>query len=135
LNVGQYRCYNGEGEMEVGNRIAVVGSRSFRNYAQLCSALDSILYRGDSIVSGGAIGADSMAQRYAKDRGFRIDIIYPDYAHYGRGAAFIRNKEIVEHSDRVLAFYAKGKYQQGGTANTAEWARKLGKALEEYEEV
>jgi predicted Rossmann fold nucleotide-binding protein DprA/Smf involved in DNA uptake len=120
--------------MEVGNRIAVVGSREFGNYGQVCEVLDSILYRGDSIVSGGAVGVDSMAQRYAKERGFTIVIIYPDYAHYGRGAAFVRNKEIVENSDRVLAFYAKGRFHQGGTANTAEWARKLGKALQEFEE-
>ena len=121
--------------MELGNRIAVVGSRDFRNYKQVCEALDSILYRGDSLVSGGAVGVDSMAQRYAKERGFSILIFYPDYAHYGRGATFVRNKEIVENSDRILAFYARGRFQQGGTANTAEWARKLGKDLTEFEEI
>ena len=121
--------------MQVGNRIAVVGSREFRNYKQVCDVLDSILYRGDNIVSGGAVGVDSMAQRYAKERGFSITIIYPDYAHYGRGAAFVRNKEIVENSDRILAFYARGRFQEGGTANTAEWARKLGKDLTEFEEI
>lgn len=121
--------------MEVGNRIAVVGSREFRNYRQLCDTLDNHIRWGDSIVSGGAVGADSMGQRYAKERGLRITIIYPDYAHYGRGATFVRNKEIVENADKVFAFYATGRFQQGGTANTAEWARKFGKTLIELEEV
>jgi hypothetical protein len=34
----------------------------------------------------------------------------------------------------VIAFYQKGRFQQGGTSNTAEWARKLNVPLFEYEE-
>jgi predicted Rossmann fold nucleotide-binding protein DprA/Smf involved in DNA uptake len=121
--------------MDVGRKIGVVGSRVFGNYEQLCDTLDKIIKRGDTIVSGGAIGVDSMAQRYAKDHGFTIIIFYPDYNHYGKGATFARNKVIAEQSDRVLAFYAKGRFQQGGTANTIEWARKLGIPYDEYEEL
>ena len=121
--------------MHLGNRFGVVGSRTFRNYKQLCDYLDSVVRRGDSIVSGGAVGVDGMAQRYAKEHGLRILIIYPDYAHYGRGATFVRNKEIVEESDEIIAFYARGRFQEGGTKNTAEWASKLGKPLVEIEEI
>lgn len=85
-------------------------------------------------MSGGAAGADSLAQRYAKERGYRIVILYPDYQHDGRGAAFVRNKYIAESSDRVIAFYAKDRYQQGGTRNTIEWCIKLGIPYEEIEE-
>lgn len=115
--------------MDVGSKIAVVGSRDFKNYKQLSDYLDTITKWGDSLVSGGAMGVDSMAQRYARERGLSIHIIYPDFGHYGRGAAFVRNKEIVEFADRVLAFYSKEKFQEGGTANTAEWARKLERPL------
>lgn len=111
--------------MELTRRLAIVGSRDFNNYSQLQGYLDQICERGDTLVSGGAVGADSLAQRYAKERGLSILIIYPDYKHLGRGATFARNRTIVEHADRVYAFYAKGRYQQGGTANTIEWARKL----------
>lgn len=121
--------------MNVGRRIAVVGSREFKNYQQLCDHLDTVTRLGDCIVSGGAVGVDSMAQRYARERGLRILIIYPDYTHYGRGATFVRNKEIVEESDKIIAFYARGRFQQGGTANTASWARKLAVPLEEFEEL
>lgn len=111
--------------MQLERRLGIVGSREFVNYRQLCGYLDQICERGDTLVSGGAVGADSLAQRYAKERGLRILIIYPDYKHQGRGATFARNRTIVENSDRVYAFYAAGRYQQGGTANTIEWARKL----------
>lgn len=75
-----------------------------------------------------------MAQRWAKENGRRILVIYPDYGRKGKGATFFRNREIVEESDIVIAFYSIGKFQQGGTANSAEWARKLDRELHEYEE-
>jgi predicted Rossmann fold nucleotide-binding protein DprA/Smf involved in DNA uptake len=120
--------------MNLGRRFGVVGSREFSNYKQLSSVLDKICERGDTIVSGGAIGADSLAQRYTKERGLRILIIYPDHVHDGRGANFRRNQIIVENADRLYAFYAKGRFQQGGTANTVEWARKLDIPVVELEE-
>lgn len=118
-------------------RVAVVGSRKFTNYEQLSRELRSRLEPEDWIVSGGALGADSMAQRYAKEHGGTILIFYPDWRPkgvYNPGAGFLRNKAIVENSDIILAFYEKGRFQQGGTFNTATWARKLGKELVEFEQ-
>lgn len=120
--------------MRFGRRIGVVGSRTFTNYGQLSSVLAGTLLAEDSLVSGGAIGTDSMAQRYAREFGLEITIIYPNYGRYGKGATFIRNKAIVERSDLVLAFYAKDRFQQGGTANTIHWAQELGVPYYEYEE-
>lgn len=121
--------------MNLERRIGVVGSREFTNYKQLSDCLDKVCERGDTIVSGGAVGADGFAQRYAKERGLRILVIYPDYNHDGRGATFIRNRYIVENSDRIYAFYAKGRFQQGGTRNTVEWADKLGVPYIEIESI
>lgn len=117
----------------IGKRIAVVGSRKFKNYAQIERELSDIVKYDDELVSGGAIGVDSMAQRYAKEHGYAIHIYYPRWEN-GHSAGFIRNKRIVENSDIVVAFYQTGRFQQGGTANTAYWARKLEKTLYEFEE-
>lgn len=122
-------------------RIAVVGSRKFMNYLQLKREIDNIYEEDDWIISGGATGADSMAQRYAKENGLPILIVYPRWRVikgtekvYDAGAGFKRNKVIVENSDIVLAFYSLGAFQEGGTANTATWARKLEVPLQEFEE-
>lgn len=116
-------------------RIGVVGSREFKNYAQLEHAVkEYITTNDDELVSGGAIGADSMAQRFAKENGFDIMIRYPKYKVFGKPATFIRNEKIARSSDIVLAFYQKGRFQEGGTANTAYWANKLGIELVEFEE-
>ena len=122
-------------------RIAVVGSREFKNYKQLSDTLNGFnpntgqkfVERGDWLVSGGALGTDSMAQRWAKETGHTILILYPDWS-LGKAAGFLRNAEIVQNADTVLAFYRKDHFQEGGTANTAGWAKKLGKELHEYEE-
>lgn len=121
--------------MKFGRRIAVVGSRTFGNYGQVSAKLADTIVAEDSLVSGGAVGVDSMAQRYARENGLEITIFYPDYGRYGRGATFVRNKAIVLHSDLVLAFYAAGRFQQGGTANTIHWAQELGVPYYEYEEI
>lgn len=120
--------------MKLHRNIGVVGSRDFKNWEQLKRTIDSFIQEEDEIISGGAVGADSMAQRYAKAYGYDMQIKYPKYARNGKGAAFIRNKVIVENSDIVLAFYVKGRFQEGGTANSAMWARKLDIELHEFEE-
>lgn len=122
--------------MFTNKQIAVVGSRDFKDYEFLEYTIAGFLDSDeDEFVSGGAIGVDSMAQRFCKENGFDISIKYPKYRLYGKPATFIRNERIVANSDIVLAFYAKNRFQQGGTANSAEWARKLGKDLYEFEEV
>lgn len=119
-------------------RIGVVGSREFKNYNQLEFEVRHRVGEEDWIVSGGAMGADSMAQRLAKQEGGTILIHYPkwhnDKGIYIPSAGFDRNRKIVEHSDVVMAFYQKGRFGQGGTANTAKWARELGVELVEFEE-
>ncbi len=54
-------------------RIAVVGSREFKNWEQLSRTVRGFIESDeDEIISGGAIGADSMAQRFCKENGFDI---------------------------------------------------------------
>lgn len=53
-------------------------------------------------------------------------IIRPNYKLYGRGGAIIRNKEIVEIADEVLAFW-DGKSK--GTKSTIDFALKSKKPV------
>ncbi|MBP0613681.1 DUF2493 domain-containing protein [Chryseobacterium sp. cx-311] len=58
----------------------------------------------ECIVSGGAKGADTLAERYAKDIGRPMVVYRPDYKMFGRAAPCVRNSEIIENSDIVYAF-------------------------------
>lgn len=121
--------------MLTNKRIAVVGSRVFNDWVLLNQVLEKFIEPEDVIISGGAVGADSMAQRWAKQNGRTIVIHYPNYMLHGKGAAFVRNRKIAEDAEIVLAFYAKGRFRLGGTFNTVRFAEELGKELHEYEEI
>lgn len=84
-------------------KTAVVGSRSIHSYDIVNSILKQ--YSISSIVSGGAKGIDRLAERYALENNISTTIFKPDYKQHGRGAAFVRNKQIVLESEIVVAIW------------------------------
>lgn len=113
-------------------RIAVVGSRSITDVEWVFTILDRFIKEMSpfkpTIVSGGAVGVDEIAKLYAKKRGydfveylpyFLLDTTVPFTSRY----FFIRNKQIVQNSDKVLAIW-DGKSK--GTEHTIKYAQKTG---------
>lgn len=94
-------------------RIIVAGSRKFHDYNLLKSSLDRIITDkveefgvvAIEIVSGLAAGPDILGVCYAKDNGYIINC-YPAYWHkHGNKAGYIRNKEMSENADILIAFW------------------------------
>lgn len=87
--------------------LAIVGSRIFEDYKMLKQTVDEIRMRFNvvKIVSGGARGADSLGERYAKENNIETLIFYPDWTKHGKKAGFLRNVTIVDNSDMILAFW------------------------------
>jgi glycerophosphoryl diester phosphodiesterase len=56
-------------------------------------------------VSGGARGADTFGEQYAKVHGFDIKQFLPDWEGKGKGAGFIRNAEMADYADYLIAFW------------------------------
>jgi len=94
-------------ELSKSIKIAVIGSRDFNDYNTLCYLLDKFLnkYTNVSLVSGGANGADKLAERYAAEKNVKIKILPADWDKHGKAAGFIRNKEIWDNSDLGIAFW------------------------------
>ena len=103
--------------------IAVIGSRDFNNYDLLKTVLSE--FSIDSIVSGGAKGADTLAEQYAEEFNIDTHIIKPNWK-LGRGAGIIRNKEIITACDYCIAFW-DGKSK--GTKSSIDFAKKTNKGL------
>ena len=62
------------------------------------------------IVSGGASGTDAMAERYAHDHGYSLQIFPAEWSRYGKRAGYVRNREMHSYistfTDRgVIAFW------------------------------
>lgn len=90
----------------------VVGSRSFQSYSNLKSKLDFLLQNQSNIViiSGGAKGADSLAEQYAKEKGYPFLVFPANWKKFGRKAGYIRNQEMHQFLSRqkkrgVVAFW------------------------------
>lgn len=104
-------------------RVIVAGSRGFNNYGLLCEKLDRLLSRQGNvvIVSGTARGADLLGERYAEERGYVINRFPADWDTYGKRAGYLRNKEMAENADGLVAFW-DGKSR--GTKHMIELAEK-----------
>lgn len=89
--------------MECEMRIAVIGSRDFNDYALLKQTLDE--YSISVIISGGAKGADGLAQQYANEHSIECVVHLPQWSKYGKGAGIVRNKLIISDADQVIAFW------------------------------
>lgn len=83
-------------------KFAVIGSRTFADVELLERTLDQL--RFTCLVSGGAQGADRLAESYARARGIPVEIFKPDW-RMGRGAGPTRNGQIIEACDQVVAFW------------------------------
>lgn len=111
-------------------RLAVIGSRTFKDRDRLYKILDGNIDKIKMIISGGAAGADSLAHDWAKERGFPILIYYPKWysmdGEFDRGAGFKRNYHIIRECDKVLCFWDK---LSKGTANSLDIAKQLDKPV------
>lgn len=109
-------------------KYAIVGNR--RGYSQkyvhkiLCK--HKVSTTAKLIISGGAEGVDTYAQNFAKLIGVPILIYYPNHIFSSPEKYFLRNKQIAESCDVLIAFDKEGK---SGTKNTIKYAKKLGKRI------
>jgi hypothetical protein len=113
-------------------RLAVIGSRNLTDYGLVTTVLDRYLaqYPQLSIVSGGAIGADSLGARYAKEHGLECLVFLPDWKQYGKRAGFLRNTTIWDNADAGVAFWDG---VSKGTAHSFQIAASQHKRLEVVE--
>jgi hypothetical protein len=112
-------------------RTAIVGSRAHQCLPDVWRVVHA-LPRETTVVSGGAIGVDSVAEWSARQRGIAVEVHLPDYATHGLRAPLVRNGTIVETADDVHAFPwgAPPWLQARGTMDAVGKAEKAGRSVE-----
>jgi uncharacterized phage-like protein YoqJ len=116
-------------------RVAIVGSRNWSSndtgvirQRVLDLVADHINKENDlTIISGGAQGVDTIAVNAADSMGAFTKVYKADWKKYGKSAGFVRNRQIVEQAQKVIAFWDG---QSKGTKHTIELALKHHKDLE-----
>lgn len=90
-------------------KAAIVGSRSFTDYQALKKFIANICQENNlrihTIISGGAKGADTLAEQYADEMGYAKTILPAEWAKYGRAAGHKRNIDIITLCDICFAFW------------------------------
>ncbi len=83
--------------------ILVCGGRNYSDREAVYAQLDS--YMPDTIIEGGATGADQLAREWAKGMGRCCITVNADWAIHGKSAGPIRNRKMMAMKpDLVLAF-------------------------------
>ncbi len=115
------------------NRLAIVGSRTITSFRWFRSELDKILDEEEfvpgAIISGGARGVDSLAERWARSHRIPLVIFYPEWNKYGKRAGFIRNQQIVGACDKLVAFIENNSAGTVDSISLAKDQRKLLKII------
>ena len=107
--------------------ILVAGSRSWTDYDMLVEELNKLIGSSDdiTIVSGGAKGADTLAKRYACEKGYKFIEVPAEWDKYGKSAGYKRNvkmHEIIRQDDeRACVCFWDGKSK--GTTHNFELAK------------
>lgn len=95
-------------------KVAVVGSRKFQPISEVAVFIGT-LPADTEIVSGEVLGVDTAAKGAAREHGLLYRGFPPDRSFGFPAALFLRNTQIVEYADRVIAFWDGSSR---GTADT-----------------
>lgn len=109
--------------------LAIIGSRSFNNYTYAKKEILNIIQDNKipitKIISGGASGADKIAEIFASKFNIPIEVLIADWSK-GKQAGVVRNTDIIKKSDYVIAFWDG---ISKGTLDSINKAKKLNKKL------
>lgn len=94
-------------------KVAIVGSRGVTDMAMLHAAVTEAEFPITHIVSGGALGVDTLAQALAKELCIPITIYYADWEAHGKAAGPIRNQLIVNEAVAMIAI--RSRFSRGTT--------------------
>ena len=117
-------------------RVLVCGGRDYSDRERVWRTLDELLIPDDdmlpvganTLIHGGARGADLLADAWAVANWVDIDMYPADWKAYGKAAGAIRNQQMLDRGspDLVVAFPG-GR----GTADMVRRARKAGVPVRE----
>ncbi len=86
-------------------KIIIAGGRDFNNYYILEKVLSSFKGLIDEVISGDARGADELGARWATYNNIHVNHFPADWDYYGHAAGFIRNIEMADSADALIAFW------------------------------
>lgn len=127
-----------------GKKTLIVGSREITDYELVEKAIKESGFKISEIISGGAKGADTLAEKYAKQNKIKIKVFKPDWDNieaegakvkerinpwtkevekYNCMAGFQRNSEMVNYGEQCIALQVE---DTSGTQDTIKKCQEKG---------
>lgn len=114
--------------------LVISGSRSLTSYdfvkkvidegvAELVNHMDEAV---TELYSGHARGVDLLAERWAKENGIPVKTFIPDWNIHGKKAGILRNEEMANAGDVILAVWDG---ESRGTKHMIDYAKKTKKVI------
>jgi glycerophosphoryl diester phosphodiesterase len=101
-------------------RFIIAGGRNFDNYDLLSQTCGQLREQITEIVSGKARGADSLGETWGNENNVPIKSFPANWDLYGKRAGYLRNTEMADYADGLIAFWngeSKGTKHMIDTAN------------------
>lgn len=105
----------------------IAGGRDITDFNLVLEAYGNAPFEITEIVSGGARGVDKMGEQLAKLNYIPIKVFLADWDTYGRRAGPIRNAQMADYAEALIAIWDG---ESRGTGNMIQQATKKG--LEVY---
>lgn len=99
----------------------IAGGRHYRFDDPDWDFLDSLEI--SEVICGGATGADECGRQWALSKSIPVKIFPADWQQHGKAAGPIRNRQMADYAERLVAFWDG---ESKGTKNMIDEARKRG---------
>ena len=110
-------------------KVIIAGGRDFTNVTVMATTLNNlqdvdhvIEIEKLTLICGMARGADLTAYKLFSEAGLPVEAYPADWDQYGKQAGFIRNIQMADVADMLIAFWDG---ESRGTAHMIDTARKL----------
>jgi hypothetical protein len=114
------------------SKVIIAGSRTIDDFRTIEIAIDASGFADKiiEVVSGHARGVDMLGELWAKENGKEVTTFPAYWKQYGKSAGFIRNREMAEYADALIAIW-DGKSK--GTKHMVDRAEKEGLSIYVHE--
>ena len=86
-------------------KLIIAGSRTITDYTLIKNGYQASGFKATEIVSGTARGPDQLGEQLAKALGIPVKRFPADWDGLGKKAGYVRNAQMADYADGLLAFY------------------------------
>jgi hypothetical protein len=83
----------------------IAGTRTLTNYQVVLDAIAKSQFEITEVVSGGALGVDTLGEQWARENKVTIVTFPPKWSVFGKSAGPIRNAQMADYAEALIAVW------------------------------